>query len=139
VLHQERVSIEVQQDAVRAVVRRRITSETRSIEVTVQREVLEVEYLPASQDLTRAPEGSHAPMVMVLSEEVPVVQLVTRPYEQVTVDVLTVDEQQDVTTTVAGERADVASDSAYGTQSSTPATPGPGSVSTTGPTQALDR
>ena len=107
VLHQERVSIDVEQDAVRAVVRRRITSETRSIEVQVQREVLEVEYLPASQDLTPTPGRSAAPIVMVLSEEVPVVQLVTRPYEQVTVDVLTIDEQKDVTATVAGERADI--------------------------------
>lgn len=107
VLHQEQVSIEVEQDAVRAVVRRRITTETRSIEVQVQREVLEVEYLPASQDLTPPVGLSPAPIVMVLSEEVPVVQLVTRPYEQVTVDVHTVTGQQALTTTVAGERADI--------------------------------
>lgn len=107
VLHQEQVSIDLEQDAVRAVVRRRITTQTRSIEVQVQREVLEVEYLPATQGLTPSRSSSPAPIVMVLSEEVPVVQLVTRPYEQVTVDVHTVTGQQSVTTTVAGERADI--------------------------------
>jgi stress response protein YsnF len=47
--------------------------------------------------------------VILLSEEVPVVQLHTRPYERVTVHVDTVTEQVEVTHDLAREQADVRS------------------------------
>lgn len=108
VLHAEQLDIGTRSEAVRARVRRRIVTETQHLEVTTRREVLEVEYLPAP-DEARAAAATPVPgpIVMVLSEEVPVVQLVTRPYEQVTVEVHGVEEQQQVTERVATERVDI--------------------------------
>ena len=110
VLHEERARVSTARDAVRAVVRRRITSETRTVEVTVRREVLEVEYLPVGEVPEPAATSAHEPLVLVLSEEVPVVEVVTRPYEQVTVSVQRFDELADVATRLAREQAEVSSD-----------------------------
>jgi uncharacterized protein (TIGR02271 family) len=112
VLHQEQLHIGVSRVAVRAVLRRRITTEVRQVEVTVRREVLEVEHLPVEQDGDIAGAGqTRTPLVIVLSEEVPVVELRTRPYEQVTVDVETVTDQQPVSATVGRELADISTTS----------------------------
>lgn len=110
VLREERAHFQTEREAVRAVVRRRITSQTQLVEVTVRREVLEVEYLPvadASGLVGAAPSG---PVVMVLSEEVPEVSVVTRPYERVTVDVERTHEPTEVEARVSRERADVLTD-----------------------------
>ena len=108
VLHHERMDVRMERDVVRAVVRRRIVSETRRIEVTVSREVLEVEYVPVSDEERAAPPGPPPePIVMVLSEEVPVVTTVARPYERVVVEVANIEESQDVTARVGQERVDI--------------------------------
>lgn len=109
VLHQERLDAGVDRVAVRAVLRKRITTEVRQVEVTVRREVLEVEHLPVTDQGAAAPVpvGDREPLVIVLSEEVPVVELRTRPYERVTVGVERVTEQRDVSAPVDTEHADV--------------------------------
>lgn len=104
VLHQERVHVDVVREAVRAVVRRRIVSEVRTIEVTVRREVLEVEHLPADGPALPVAGEPRQALTMVLSEEVPVVQLQVQPYERVTVDVHPVAAQERITTTQGEER-----------------------------------
>ena len=108
VLHEERLDVGTERDVVRAVVRRRVVEETRRLEVTVRREVLEVEYLPADESERAAPPGpAPSPVVVVLSEEVPVVTLQTRPYERVTVTVDSVEEQQQVSAQVGREQVEV--------------------------------
>lgn len=108
VLHEERAHVDVVREAVRAVVRRRIVTEVRTIEVTVRREVLEVEHLPASAEpsLPVAQEPRQA-LSLVLSEEVPVVTLQVQPYERVTVDVHPVREEERVVVTTGQERAEL--------------------------------
>lgn len=108
VLHRERLAVDWERDVVRAVVRRRIVTETRQVQVAVRREVLEVEYLPVAADQRGAePAPAPEPVVLVLSEEVPVVSLVARPYERVVVDVATVQEPQVVRAELSEERVDV--------------------------------
>jgi stress response protein YsnF len=108
VLHEERLDIGLERDVVRAVVRRRVVTETQSVEVTLRREVLEVEYLPATaEDDAVAPGPVPAPIVMVLSEEVPVVSTVARPYERVSIEVASIDGQQDVRATLGHEQVDI--------------------------------
>ena len=114
VLHAERVHVDVAREAVRAVVRRRIVSEVRTIEVTVRREVLEVEHLPADAAadepaLPVAAEPRQA-LSLVLSEEVPVVHLQVQPYERVTVDVHPVAGEERVTTTRGEEKVELTTD-----------------------------
>ncbi|MCW2679644.1 MAG: hypothetical protein JWM62_1045 [Frankiales bacterium] len=104
VLHQERVHVDTAREAVRAVVRRRIVTEVRTIEVTVRREVLEVEHLPAEGPALPVASEPRRALSWVLSEEVPVVQLEVRPYERVTVDVHAVAGEERVTTTPGEER-----------------------------------
>ena len=111
VLHSERVHIDVARESVRAVVRRRIVTEVRTIEVTVRREVLEVEHLPADASpdepaLPVAAEPRQA-LSLLLSEEVPVVHLQVQPYERVTVDVHPVTGEERVTTTRGEERVEL--------------------------------
>ena len=105
VLHEERVHVDVTREAVRAIVRRRIVTEVRTIEVTVRREVLEVEHLPADGPALPVAQAPREALSLVLSEEVPVVSLAVQPYERVTLDVHTVAEQERVTTTAGQERA----------------------------------
>ena len=47
------------------------------------------------------------PLTIVLSQEVPVVQIETRPFEQVTVTVETSHEQQQVSVTIGTEQAEL--------------------------------
>ena len=107
VLHQERVHVDVVREAVRAVVRRRIVTEVRTVEVTVRREVLEVEHLPAEGPALPVSQEPRQALTMVLSEEVPVVTLQVQPYERVALDVHTVAGEERVTTTSGQERAEL--------------------------------
>ena len=88
--------------------RRRVVTEVQQIEVTVRREELEVYRVPIDGREQAPVGGPPEPLVILLSEEVPVVHLQTRPYERVTVRVDTLTEDQVVTESVARERADVA-------------------------------
>jgi hypothetical protein len=105
VLHEERAHVDVAREAVRTVVRRRIVTEVRTIEVTVRREVLEVEELPAEGPALPVAAEPRQALSLVLSEEVPVVTLLVQPYERVTLDVQTVVGEERVTTTTGQERA----------------------------------
>ena len=107
VLHEERVHVDVVREAVRAVVRRRIVSEVRTIEVTVRREVLEVEELPAEGPALPVAGARRTELSLVLSEEVPVVSMQVQPYERVTLDVHTVASEERVTTTSGEERVEL--------------------------------
>ena len=107
-LHQEQLRVATRRVPIeKVVVRRRVVSEVRQVEVTVRREELEVSRLPLD-GTEQAPLGPPPePLVILLSEEVPVVQLETRPYERVTVRVDAVAEQVVLTETVAQEHAQV--------------------------------
>jgi stress response protein YsnF len=109
-LHQERAEFDVERIASRAVVRRRVVEQVETLEVTVRREVLEIEHAPVDGAGAPAPGAPRSPLVVVLSEEVPVVHLEVRPYEQVTLDVRTVTSEQEVSATVGTEHAEVLSD-----------------------------
>ncbi len=91
----------------RVVLRRHVVTETRQIEVTVRREELHVHREPLHDQHPTAPTSRSTPLVMVLSEEVPVVEQRVRPYQRVTVHVDTVTEQRTVTDTVATEQVDI--------------------------------
>ncbi len=115
VLHEQHLQVgTVQVPVERVVLRRRVTTQVRQVEVTVRREELEVHRLPVQGDGTAGPHGSGPPVVIVLSEEVPVVHLHTRPYERVTVRVDAVRDAQEVTAILARERAEVTTDTAPG-------------------------
>jgi Domain of unknown function (DUF2382) len=107
VLHEERPLLRLDRVPVeRVVLRRRVVEEVRQVEVTVRREVLEVTRERATgEEPSRS--GPHRPLVVVLSEEVPVVELVTRPYERVVVHVDTVSGQQRVEAQVSREQVEV--------------------------------
>ena len=107
VLHEERVRVDVAREAVRAVVRRRIVTEVRTVEVTVRREVLEVEHLPAEGPALPVSHEPRQALSLVLSEEVPVVTLQVQPYERVTLEVEPVAAEERVTTTRGEERVDL--------------------------------
>lgn len=108
VLRAEQLTVDVAVEPVRAIVRRRVVTEVQQLEVAVRREVLEIEYAPAAEPGQAPPSGpAPGPFVVVLSEEVPVVGLVTRPYERVTVEVRSVEEQREIRERVSHERADV--------------------------------
>jgi len=123
VLHEERLAVGTRPVPVeRLVLRRRITTEVRQVEVTVRREVLEVQRDALTDDsATASPAQGRAqePLVIVLSEEVPVVQLQTRPYERVRVDVETTTEQQRVVGTVGRERAELTTEDVDGAVTTT--------------------
>ncbi len=91
----------------RVVVRRRIVTEVQQIQVTVRREELEITREPLSGQPTGAPGGAPPPLLIVLSREVPVVQLQRHPYEQVTVQVKRVEGQQQINETVSKEQAEL--------------------------------
>lgn len=108
VLHEDRLQVETERVSThRVVLRRRIVTEVRQVEVTVRREELEVERRPLPGQPDTATAASSEPIVIVLSEEVPVVQLRTRPYEQVTVSVSTVAGKQDIAVTLDREEAEI--------------------------------
>ena len=111
VLREQRLSVDTVRVATeRVVLRRRVVSEVRQVQVTVQREELEVRRVPVDPDReqdtgTRGAAGP--PLVIVLSEQVPVVQLQTRAYETITVTVDVVTGQQEVHEQAAREHAEV--------------------------------
>ena len=107
VLHEERVHVDVAREAVRAVVRRRIVTEVRTVEVTVRREVLEVEHQPADGPALPVGGEPRTALSLVLSEEVPVVSLQVQPYERVTLDVHPVSAEERVTITSGEERVEL--------------------------------
>lgn len=115
VLHQERLQVDtVRQPTERLLVRRVITTETRQIEVTVRREELRLERLSVEDQPTSTTAAStggtstgRPALVLVLSQEVPTVQLHTQPYERVTLHVDTVTDQQHVTEPLAHEQVEV--------------------------------
>ena len=113
VLHEERLRVGTRRvPSEKVLVRRRVVTEVLQVEVTVRREVLEVQRVPLD-GREQAPDGpAPEPLVLVLSEEVPVVQLQPRPYERVTVHVDTTYDEQVVTETVSQERAEVVTDTA---------------------------
>lgn len=98
--------------------RRRIVTETRTLEVTVRREELEIEDLHvidrngalvgSAKDgpVTDAPAPAE-PLVIVLQEEVPEVSLRLRPYEQVIVTTTIGTRAGRVTSEVQREEVDV--------------------------------
>jgi uncharacterized protein (TIGR02271 family) len=91
-------------------VRRRVVTETRQVTVTVRREELLIDRTPVEDGSPVADPGSREPLVVVLHEEVPVVQLQVRPYEQVTVGVERVRTEQLVEGQVGRETAQVVVD-----------------------------
>lgn len=108
VLHEERLRVQTRQVPVeRVVLRRRVVTEVRRVEVTVRREELEVHRAPVEG--TSAVRAGDAPRTttIVLSEEVPVVQVQTRPYERVTVSVETVAGEQRVSGEVSREQVEI--------------------------------
>ncbi len=90
----------------RVVLRRRIVTEVQQIQVTVRREELEIIRAPLSGQPTGAPGEAPPPLLIVLSSEVPVVQLQRHPYEQVTVQVRRIEGQQQINETVSKEQAE---------------------------------
>lgn len=111
VLHEQRLLVgTVRVPTEQVVLRRRITTSVRQVQVTVRREELEVHRVPLTDQEAAAGAPVPAagpPLVILLSEEIPVVQVVTRPYEQVTVHVDTATGQQQITQDLSRERAEV--------------------------------
>jgi uncharacterized protein (TIGR02271 family) len=91
----------------RVLVRKRVVTETRQIEVQLRREELVVERTPVEPG--RAGAGvAREPVVLTLVEEEPVVTVRARPYERVTVVVDRVTEQRPVTAELRREQVEVA-------------------------------
>ncbi len=91
----------------RVVLRRRIVTEVQQVQVTVRREELEIVREPLSGQPTGAPGGAPPPLLIVLSCEVPVVQLQRHPYEQVSVRVRRVEGQQQINESVSKEQVEL--------------------------------
>jgi len=88
-------------------VRRRVVSETRQVSVTVRREELVIERTPTPDSPVDPVPAPPAPLVVVLHEEVPVVQMSSRPYEQVTITVEQVTSEQTITAELDHEQVEV--------------------------------
>ena len=88
-------------------IRRRIVTETVQLTVTVCREELVFNQEPLSQPIVDPPIGQVRPFVAVLREEVPVVTLMTRPYEQVTVSVVQVAGERTVTAALDSDQVEL--------------------------------
>jgi len=91
----------------RVVLRRRIVTEVQQVQVTVRREELEIVREPLSGQPTGVPGEAPPPLLILLSREVPVVQLQRRPYEQVTVQVRRVEGQQQINESVSKEQVEL--------------------------------
>ena len=91
--------------AERIVVRRRVVTETVTLTVDVQREELVFEQAAIAElPIQTTPLPYVPPLVLTLHEQVPVVTLTTRPYEQVTVSVVQVGREQNVDVTLDREQ-----------------------------------
>ncbi len=113
VLHEQQLRVTPRRvPTERVVLRRRVVTETRQIELTLRREELEVHRLPLHDDDAAPAAAPETPLVFVLSQEVPVVDLRTQPYETVTVHIDRVTGHQKITETVAAEHAEVTTRSA---------------------------
>jgi uncharacterized protein (TIGR02271 family) len=93
---------------------KRVVTEERTVTVTVRREELVVEHLPATEDgsamadtVAPEPHGSEAVVTLVLSEEVPQVSVVAVPRERVRAYVDRVTTLEVLTHDVDLERVDV--------------------------------
>ncbi len=91
----------------RVVLRRRIVTEVQQVQVTVRREELEIIREPLFGQPTGAPGAAPPPLLILLSREVPVVQLQRRPYEQVTVQVRRVDGYEQINESVSKEQVEL--------------------------------
>ena len=87
-------------------VRRRIVSETVMVPAVVRREELVIDRLPTADGIPTAAE-TVLPLVMVLSEEVPVISVEVRPYEHVTIRIVEVAGEQIITTSLDSEHVEV--------------------------------
>jgi len=120
VLHEQHDRVGVQQVVTGVVrVRRRIVTETRQVDVTVRREVLEFDppLPPGSRgddvfDVDaeaghRSGPGAGEQIVVDLREEVPVVVTEVRPVERVRIGVRRVPGAAEVTTTTSREEVEI--------------------------------
>jgi stress response protein YsnF len=87
-------------------VQRRVFSETVMVPAVVRREELVIDRLSRADGIATAAEAS-LPLVVVLREEVPVVTVEVRPYEQVTIRVVEVAGQQSITAALDREQVEV--------------------------------
>jgi len=107
-LREQRLQVATVRVAVeRVVLHRRIVTEVQQIQVTVRREELEIVREPLSGQPTGALGAAQPPLLIVLSREVPVVQLQRHPYEQVTARVTSVQGQQQINESVSKEQAEL--------------------------------
>ncbi len=123
-LREQRLQVATVSVAVeRVVLRRRIVTEVQQIQVTVRREELEIVREPLSGQPTGAPGAAQPPLLIVLSREVPVVQLQRHPYEQVTARVTSVQGQQQINESVSKEQAELTTTGSGDDPGSAPAAP----------------
>ncbi len=107
-LREQRLQVATVSVAVeRVVLRRRIVTEVQQIQVSVRREELEIVREPLSGQPAGAPGAAQPPLLIVLSREVPVVQLQRHPYQQVTARVTSVQGQQQIKESVSKEQAEL--------------------------------
>ena len=86
VLHQEQLRVGTRRvPTEKILVRRRVVTEVRQIEVTVRREEVEVHRVPLDGHEQSPVGGPPEPLVILLSEEVPVVRKGVRLREEVVV------------------------------------------------------
>lgn len=96
----------------RVVLRRRIVTETRTVEVTLRREELVVDEVspsssaPATDSDFEPDHAQHEPVVIVLRQEVPDVAVRVLPYERVTARIEYVATDEAVQASVRHEEAD---------------------------------
>jgi len=123
-LREQRLQVDtVRVPVERVVLRRRIVTEVQQIQVTVRREELEIVREPLSGQPTGAPGAAQPPLLIVLSREVPVVQLQRHPYEQVTARVTSVQGQQQINESVSKEQAELTTTGSSDDPGSEPAAP----------------
>ncbi len=123
-LREQQLQVDTVRVAVeRVVLRRRIVTEVQQVQVSVRREELEIVREPLSGQPTGVPGEAPPPLLIVLSREVPVVQLQRHPYEQVTVQVRRGEGQQQINETVSKEQAELTNDGSSHDPGSEPAAP----------------
>jgi uncharacterized protein (TIGR02271 family) len=91
-------------------VRRRVVTETRQVTVTVRREELLIDRAPVVDEAAVAAPSLPSPLVVVLREEVPVVEMQVRPYERVTVGVERISSEEVVGGVLGREQAELVVD-----------------------------